>query len=320
MSDVAVGDADRDGRPEVVAAGADGRVYVFQNQSGGWTRTALGSGASPFTSVLVADADGDGRTEVYAGHADGHVHTFTWQAGAWRLWAFGAGPAITSLATGDADHDGRPELYAGREDGLVARWDFASGGWQGRTAAELGARVHDLEVGDGDRDGRAELFAATGVGLVELTPALPRYREAWVVQGEEVFEVEVGDADNRAGNDLYLTGNGTWLRRAAWTGSSWRGEGVRSFCCPTSALVVGDRNRDFLQEAYVATADGALWRLFAAARTNHTWDALRFGGAGIATGLALGDGDGDGLGELYASNTFGTVLEWGNSLDRPRAM
>src|SRR5207244_513472 len=70
---IAIGDLDRDGRPDVVA-GSGGAVHIFRNTGGG----VLASGAdysvsSSIYAIAIADLDRDGMLDVVTLNSSGTV-------------------------------------------------------------------------------------------------------------------------------------------------------------------------------------------------------------------------------------------------------
>jgi len=121
-SQMAVGDLNGDGMPEIVGGATDGRLYAWRSdgrymkgfpiQTGGFIR-----------HVTLGDIDGDGMQEILGGSTDNRVH-------AWRLDGSEVDgfPKVTlddietAPTLGDLEGDGSLELVVGSNDGQVYAW------------------------------------------------------------------------------------------------------------------------------------------------------------------------------------------------------
>lgn len=160
----ALGDPDRDGKPEVVLGTATGKVLELDPDEG-WSKRVVGTfGPSDWVQgVVVGDGDHDGLAEVYAAGDDGGVVRFGWTGSGynrWRIAQHGAG--LTDLALADHDRDNRQDLFATSWDGAVLRVAKQSEGWATEPLAqvEAGSAVA-VAVGDATHDGHAEAFVGT---------------------------------------------------------------------------------------------------------------------------------------------------------------
>ena len=135
----AVADLDRDGAVEIVVAGLDGRVRVYDRagrmKPGFPVRIDLASprpgvplDAGIYASPALGDLDGDGDLEIVVGAADQKV--YAWDSGGRRLpgWPVLArdGPAgdtakiLSSPALGDVDGDRRLDVVEGTAEAYGA--------------------------------------------------------------------------------------------------------------------------------------------------------------------------------------------------------
>ena len=96
---LAPGDFSGDGKPDVIARDADGRLLLYRgNGAGGWVTGVaepIGSGWAPFTALMAGgDFSGDGKPDVLARRADGALLLYRGDgAGGWIT---GAGETIGS--------------------------------------------------------------------------------------------------------------------------------------------------------------------------------------------------------------------------------
>jgi hypothetical protein len=160
----ALGDADRDGRPEIVLGTDTGKVLELDPDEG-WSKRIVGTfgPADWVQGVVVGDADHDGLAEVYAGGDDGGVVRFGWTGSGynrWRIAQHGAG--LTDLALADHDRDNRRDLFTTAWDGSFLRVAREPQGWISQTLAQVeGGSLVAVAVGDATHDGQAEAFLGT---------------------------------------------------------------------------------------------------------------------------------------------------------------
>lgn len=151
-TNLAVGDLEGDGVPEVIAPSFGGQVHCFNNTGTlRWSSQLVGFSGSP----AIADLDGDGRAEILYGqsvfNSDG---TIRWaDRGIYR-----GGPLAASLQVADLDLDGVPEIIAGpsaldRDGNVIWRWQtFANNevvGTLDRGQTTIRLPNSNLIVGDG---------------------------------------------------------------------------------------------------------------------------------------------------------------------------
>jgi subtilisin family serine protease len=201
----AVGDIAGDRRREVVAAGLDGRVYVWTARGrrlrGFPVRIDL-RGATPrldgaiYASPALADLSGDGKLDIVVGAADQKV--YAWNGRGRRLpgWpVLARDPAggdeakiLSSPAVGDLDGDRSPDVVEGTAEaygstpdttGRVHAWTAAGRplpGWPVKPSALAADSIPLAGEGvpaspvlaDVDGDGRDEVAIATFTGQPEL--------------------------------------------------------------------------------------------------------------------------------------------------------
>ena len=178
------GDFSGDGKPDLLAADAGGRLILYRgNGAGGWatgTGEPIGSGWGSFTAILPGgDFSGDGKPDVLARRTDGVLLMYRGNgAGGWLTGAgepIGSGwQSFTALVPGgDFSGDGRPDVLARRGDGtlLLYRGDGA-GGWITGTGEPIGSGWGPFTAlasgGDFSGDGRADILARQSDGTLLL--------------------------------------------------------------------------------------------------------------------------------------------------------
>ena len=177
------GDFSGDGRVDVLATSADGRMFLYRgNGTGGWSTpyVDLGGGWGSFTAVLgPGDFNGDGKVDVLARDADGRLWLYrgNGQSGfSWPRVQVGSGwGGFTALVTpGDFSGDGRVDVLARDADGKL--WLYrgtGTGGWSsGRVDVGSGWNALDPILGPGDFNGDGGIAApvdCSKVACVALT-------------------------------------------------------------------------------------------------------------------------------------------------------
>jgi outer membrane protein assembly factor BamB len=130
LSTPAIGDADQDGRPEIVL-GATDWIYCLNGTDGYsfWQRRFTPNPAtndvSMDSSPALADIDGDGRLEIVIGGNDNMLHALNAEDGSPR-WAYPVPkPVVSSPAVADIDGDGKAEMVFGCKDSRVFAVDYS---------------------------------------------------------------------------------------------------------------------------------------------------------------------------------------------------
>ncbi len=179
--DVEIGDADGDGKPEILTGSApSAQLNLYRKRDGAWESRRLldhaaGSGPAMILGVRVVDLESDGIPEVLVGTG---AHD---QSTAWLHVLHTDGESVThqvstrarqntssythGLGTTDLDGDGVLEIisaYCGH--GEVIRYDVSpdGGSVQTRKVLQLSGSGEDALIVDVDGDGRKELILSNG--------------------------------------------------------------------------------------------------------------------------------------------------------------
>jgi len=294
-----VADIDGDGKPEILAARAGGKVLCLTEGCRWKWIHDFDTPAGGFKSLAVADLMPEPGLEVLSGFDDGWVNCLSARGKLlWRFFGdqFRAGGAF---AVADVDGDGAPEIVYGTDNGHVycldgwgrVEWRYFELAPYGRS----GPNVADL-----DGDGSVEvLITRSNVGNATCLMALDgatgafKWRTDDVMQGyvsnatvdfegDGTFEVLHADK----GNHLYCE-NADGSRR--WT-AQLSGRGI--FWAPCVADVDGDGHLEIVSAmrghdpetkacTYVVGDDG---------QVKHALEL----GTGANASPAVGDIDGDG--------------------------
>jgi hypothetical protein len=118
--DIALHDFNTDGYPEVVFAGYDKEIHVYDVSNGseisGWPVNVNNNIVS---SPIIVDLDNDGSVEILAGHINNQVVAYHSNGTEVESFPVGTGSAIqSSLAVQDMDQDGDLEILVGTSQGL----------------------------------------------------------------------------------------------------------------------------------------------------------------------------------------------------------
>jgi hypothetical protein len=152
---VAVGDFNGDGKPDIVAA-ADGYATVFLNNGNGTFGTPQAYAVGAVASVALGDFNGDGKLDIVTTGTNGTVSVLLNNGngtfGTAQTYAIG-GPA-NSVAVGDFNHDGHLDIVTtGAEmDVLLNNGNGTFGAYQ-----KVGPAGSHVVVADFNRDGFPDL-------------------------------------------------------------------------------------------------------------------------------------------------------------------
>jgi hypothetical protein len=169
--DLAVGDLNGDGRPEIIAVGrATANVRIYWNESKPlWTRHVIADNYFSFTAI-AADFTNDGKVDVIAGDLRGKK-LYLYPAPDRKPILLHEGVDAIHSEVMDVDGDGDLDYIGARYSPGLAFWleqpknplrdkwnyhlidDHAQGGVNG---------IHGLILGDIDKDGKPDLIANSG--------------------------------------------------------------------------------------------------------------------------------------------------------------
>ncbi|MFQ6124425.1 MAG: FG-GAP-like repeat-containing protein [Candidatus Heimdallarchaeota archaeon] len=155
-------DINKDHRIEVLAACADGKLYVFDGRTGQeiWQFTVGGV----IRSIALGDFDGDGvQNDILTGSYNQTVTTINGMDGT-ELWTTAkVGGWIRIVKTGDFNGDGISDAVIGASDNTIYILDGKMG--EILTTISTFNSITDLDVADVERDGFLDLIFADGIAL-----------------------------------------------------------------------------------------------------------------------------------------------------------
>ncbi|HKN48686.1 MAG TPA: VCBS repeat-containing protein, partial [Actinomycetota bacterium] len=140
VANLAFGDMNRDGHPDMASALTDSRLFAafqrpgqripFQHMVAVWTTGPGGAMFKAFprvvedwmfiTAPVFADVDGDGKPEMVIGNGDGYVHAFKPNGNEATGWPKYVGQWVeAAVAAGDIDNDGKTDIAVVTRQGQV---------------------------------------------------------------------------------------------------------------------------------------------------------------------------------------------------------
>jgi uncharacterized protein YjdB len=339
-ADVAIGDIDGDGKPEIAVVNSGYfTVSVFRNTGSGTTLSYASNvdfnGAGYPTGIIVGDIDGDGKPDMAVTNAFGSVSAFRNTSTIGTISFAGpialiTGASPVKIAIGDLDGDGRPELITAnngsnsvsvlRNISSIGLFSFAS-----KVDFATGTTPTSVAIADADGDGKPDI-AVTNSGSNNVsvyrntcTPGILSFAAAInYTTGNGPQDVAIGDEDGDGKPDMVVSnssfGSGS-ISVFRNTGSS----GTVSFAAKvdfttsSDALytAVGDVNGDgkpdivvtdyFTNSVSVFRNTGSSGSISFAARTDfYVGEAPR--------NIALGDMNSDGMPDIAVTNQYATSV------------
>lgn len=183
--DVAIGDLDGDGRPDLAVADSEGLSVLVQSPvtPGAFLpRVHVGAGGGT-SSVAIADLDGDGRPDLLATNLAEVLVLYGIPGSDVAFeapWRLSAGAQPLDAAASDLDGDGRPDIavanYGTPSDPATASASMllhgpdARGSFAAAVRYATAWRSAGVAIADLDGDGRADLAIANRGSLAGACP------------------------------------------------------------------------------------------------------------------------------------------------------
>ncbi|MFT3771017.1 MAG: VCBS repeat-containing protein [Minicystis sp.] len=224
-NDVAAGDLDGDGAPDLAIA-MDSYLKVLWNQGDGTFVEHLAYGTSSWTrAVLIGDFDGDGLPDVVTGGFDqdgaqqivGSVALLRGSDGFATPTSHVVPHSAERLAAGDLDGDGRPDLVVVSPGHPIGVMRNTGAGFTDE--ALLPVDADGAVLADLDGDGRLDIVATragavtwlrnTGGAVFAAPVDFPGVSNAWPA---------AGDLDGDGRPDVVLAAPYTTAVGAGWVG------------------------------------------------------------------------------------------------------
>jgi hypothetical protein len=176
---VAVGDVDGDGDPDIAVANRDGmqnQIYLNDGQ-GGFTKTVpYGTGSDSTRGIALADMDGDGHLDILNANIGepNAVYYGNGAAGFARTTTFGGQEQSYALVPADLNGDRRLDIVVGNVKSPNAIYlQNTDGTFQQTWFGAPDGSTYGLVVADWNGDGRPEIATANSDGLNYLYAQQP---------------------------------------------------------------------------------------------------------------------------------------------------
>jgi hypothetical protein len=343
LFDVAVGDTDKDGKPEIIVADisfSGAKIYVFENTGDNSYQLVWDSGTILtmfFCYIEVGDQDKDGKVEIIALEKrhdlplNGKLHVFenngdnTYE----EVWNNGNafnGIEPSALFLGDADDDGKHEIIVG------TGWGFANMGkiyvfentgddtyenvWN--SGSFLSDSVMPGAVGDLDEDGKREIIVGSGdldsqVHVFENTGDNSYEGPVWDSGGTftRAGYANIGDQDSDGKAEIIASGGRDKIVHV------FENSGDNSYTNVWDSgtlngnpflVATGDQDQDGKRELIIPCLDGKVY-VFENTGDN-TYEEVWNSGSVMSAyvyDVAVGDQDEDGKYEIIAASYDGKI-------------
>jgi len=337
-NDLAVGDVDGDGDPDLVVSKDADSILLIENTAGdasAWSSSFLYDPNEP-GALTLHDLDRDGDLDlVGASVSDDDLRWWENRIDDGLPWvehlvasSFG-GPSATAVA--DLDGDGDPEILAAAgDDGRVALWpnrDIHRSAVV-RDAPLVGSGLGSVQrcaAGDLDRDGDVDIAAVARADDRVLwfsndgSPGDGGWNEHEVTGSTQApLAVAVGDVDADGLADLVVSHSQgapivVWYRNDGTPADGgWTTYTIDSASASAESLAVADLDLDGDLDAVAAGNDGVTWYENDGSAPAVPWAEQVLGTGAVATDVVVADLDRDGDPDVVATQLDGMLLLFEN--------
>ena len=342
----AVGDLNRDGDLEIVAATANGRVHAFELDgtpvTGSWP---VGGGEpttiEPSSAPALGDIDSDGYLEVVIGSSTMEVWAYNHDGSVVTGWPKSAmDPVFGTPALGDMDGDGDLEVVAGDTTGFVWAWNgdgSAVSTWPEEPQFDKGAITSSPALADIDSDGKQEIIATTfrydqNQGWILALNEDGSYLSGWPINypyARIYSSPAVGDVDGNGIPDIVVLFNDGKLDCRTPAGTRTSGWPVPlpdtatntlplDYSYRASSPVLADVDGDGNLEIIVGSYDGAVDIRNNDGTELDGWPKITVSPVRVVA--SVGNMDADGLWDIVIGSDDGAVYRYevaGNTATKP---
>jgi hypothetical protein len=318
---VAVGDFNRDGKPDLAVANSDHNsvsnnvsVLLGDGMGGFGPKTDFGVGVAP-RSVAVGDFNRDGKPDLaVANGVSNNVSVLLGDGmgGFGPKTDFAVVNNAQSVAVGDFNLDGKPDLAVANfnSDNVSVLLGDGMGGFGTKTDFSVGDSPGSVAVGDFNGDGRPDLAVANGnssnVSVLLGNGAGGFGPKTDFGVGVAPRSVAVGDFNRDGKPDLAAANVGS-NNVSVLLGNGAGGFGTKTDFgvgnVPVS-VVVGDFNGDSKPDLAVANGDSDNVSVLLGDGMGGFGPKTNFGVGDRPTGIVVGDFNLDGRADLATANLF----------------
>ncbi|MFB3828310.1 MAG: FG-GAP repeat domain-containing protein [Bryobacteraceae bacterium] len=309
--DLAVGDFNEDGLPDLVVCGQNGYMLLSGNGDGFFNLGEFIRQEATPLAAAAADLDGDGHLDLLLGNyygGDTTVLLGDGQAGFYSAMPLRARGDTSQIVIADLNGDGIPDCAAANYSGFAVMVALGAGGGTFRVPAFLGGWPGDLAAADFDGDGRADIAAGNlSAGRVEIIRGGGEPSAAEAV-GFGPVRLLGGDFNRDGHRDLVAVGEN--LRQVALLLGDGRGgfqTSAGEIGLPPSTLPFSITAGDFNGDGFTELASVEAPYNIPCTINVHSWTGARFDPAFKLEGLpgcwlfAAADMDGDQVPEIVAA-------------------
>ncbi len=224
--DIAIGDLDGDGKPELVTANyGSNTISVFRNTSSSGTVSFVAkqdftTGAQPF-SVSIGDLDGDGKQDLTVPNSGSTTVSILKNTSSFGMINFAdkndltTGSYPTHVAIGDLDGDGMPDLAVTNSSSTISvlrnTGSFDAIAFASKQDFTTGSSNQGVAIGDLNGDGKPDLAAVNSHYQINTVSVLRNTGSSGTVSfaskqdfttGNYPIRVVIGDFDGDGQSDL----------------------------------------------------------------------------------------------------------------------
>jgi flagellin-like protein len=265
---VAVGDANNDGKNEVVIGmdSTTNEVRMYENKTGKWIETNISDVSTQVLYVAVGDANNDGKNEVVIGILSeptiNELRMYENKTGKWVETNISDTPNdVNSIAIGDANNDGKNEtvvgIYSGPTTNEVRMYENKTGGWIETNISDTPASVYSVAIGDANNDGLNDVviaaYTTTGVRMYENKTG--KWVETNISDISEVDAIAVGDANNDGNKEIVVGVDSTTNRVRMYENKTgkWVETNISDVPDDVWSVVIGDMDNDGSNEIVIGS-------------------------------------------------------------------